>query len=53
MQTPIPLKPGADGGFLATAVNLRVRFENADAGPPIAMTVLSSGKTIALTRVDR
>jgi CubicO group peptidase (beta-lactamase class C family) len=49
-QTPIPLKPSSDGEFLATAVNLRVRFENADAGPAVAMTVLSNGKTIALTR---
>jgi CubicO group peptidase (beta-lactamase class C family) len=52
-QKPIPLKPTSDGEFLATAVNLRVRFENTNAGRPIAMTVLLSGKTIALTRVDR
>jgi CubicO group peptidase (beta-lactamase class C family) len=52
-QTPIPLKSGSDGEFLATAVNLRVHFETADAGPPIAMKILLSGKTIALTRVDR
>jgi CubicO group peptidase (beta-lactamase class C family) len=52
-QTPIPLKSGSDGEFLATAVNLRVRFENGDVGRPLAMKVLLSGKTIALTPVDR
>jgi CubicO group peptidase (beta-lactamase class C family) len=52
-QPPIPLKRGADGEFLATAVNLRLRFENLDGGgPPLAMKVLSSGKTISLTRVS-
>jgi CubicO group peptidase (beta-lactamase class C family) len=48
-QAPIPLKPISDGEFFATAVNLRVRFEN----PPLAVKVFSGGKTIALTRVDR
>ena len=52
-QTPIPLKSGSEGEFFATAVNLRVRFENPSAGPPAAMKVLLSSKTIALTRVDR
>jgi hypothetical protein len=53
-QTPIPLKPGADGEFLATAVNLRFRFESGDGGgPPLAVKVLSSDKTISLTRVSR
>ncbi len=52
-QAPVPLKPDSDGEFLATAVNLRVRFENVDAGSALAMKIVSSGKTIALTRVDR
>jgi CubicO group peptidase (beta-lactamase class C family) len=52
-QAPVPLKPGPDGEFLATMVNLRVRFEKADAGRTLAMKVVSGGKTIALTRVDR
>ena len=52
-QTPIPLKPGSDGEFLATSINLRVRFEQAEVGSPFAMKVVSSGKTIALTRADR
>jgi CubicO group peptidase (beta-lactamase class C family) len=51
---PIPLKPGADGEFLATAVNLRLRFEKGDGGnPPLVMKVLLSGKTIALERLHR
>jgi CubicO group peptidase (beta-lactamase class C family) len=52
-QEPVPLKPLSDGEFLATAVNLRVRFEKADAGRTLAMKVVSGGKTIALTRIDR
>jgi CubicO group peptidase (beta-lactamase class C family) len=49
-QTPIPIKPGNDGEFFATAVNLRIRFEKANGAPP-AMNVVSNSKTIALTRV--
>jgi len=52
-QAPIRLKPGPDGDFLATAINLRAQFESTDAGRPVAMKVLLTGKTIALTRVDR
>lgn len=53
-QPPIPLRAiSSDGEFLAAALNLRVRFENADVGPPLAMKVVSAGKTITLTRVDR
>jgi CubicO group peptidase (beta-lactamase class C family) len=55
-QPPIPLRAiSSDGEFLARAVNLRVRFEDADVGRPLAMKVVSGGKTIALERfhIDR
>jgi CubicO group peptidase (beta-lactamase class C family) len=53
-QAPVPLKPGTDGEFLATAVNLRLRFEKRDGGDtPLAMKVLSGGKTVAVTRTSR
>lgn len=51
-QPPLPLIPTIDGEFFAAPVNLRVRFGGSDPADPANMTIILSGKTIALTRTD-
>jgi CubicO group peptidase (beta-lactamase class C family) len=51
-QPSIPLTPASDREFFATALDLRVTFERADAEGPVVMTVIQNDATMKLSRVD-
>jgi len=51
-QQPLPLYPAAAGDFVATAINLRLRFSDGDAARPSELTVVTGSKTESFKRTD-
>jgi len=51
-QPALPLKPLSASAFFATALSLRVAFEDATGGKPAALSLVQDGKTIRLARVS-
>lgn len=51
-QQALPVYPAASGEFLATAINLRLRFSGGDTARPSELTVINGGKTESFTRID-
>lgn len=51
-QPPLPLKPASASAFFATALSLRVTFEDVTNGKPAALALIQEGKTIRLPRIS-
>jgi CubicO group peptidase (beta-lactamase class C family) len=49
-QPPLPLTPASASEFFATALDLRVVFEDIASKTPAALTIVQGGKTIRLAR---
>lgn len=51
-QQALPMYPAAAGEFVATAINLRLRFTGADTARPSELTVINGNKTETFERTD-
>jgi CubicO group peptidase (beta-lactamase class C family) len=51
-QPALPLTPASSSEFFATALSLRVTFEDVSDGRPAALSLVQGGKTIRLPRVS-
>ena len=51
-QQALPVYPAAAGDFVATAINLRLRFAGGNTARPSELTVVNGSKTESFRRAD-